>query len=170
MIAEVIKVGCSVDYQGGFRAPLDKIIERTAEKIGHPILHLYSGRSKIGDERIDLATKEATINTDVGEYLKQKPKQRWRLVLLDPPYAIQSADKKLTDYASITPLSANVPRRQQFTAYCRKYVDNILWLDQCAPIFTPFKREKLWLILGGGYCTVRVLSWLSAPSRLEDFG
>ena len=44
-------------------------------------------------------------------------------------------------------------------------LDNVLWLDYCAPSIKGFYRKKLWLLLPGGFHTVRVLSWLQKESQ-----
>ena len=42
---------------------------------------------------------------------------------------------------------------------------HVLWLDFCAPTISGFYRRKLWLVLPGGFHTVRVLSWLQQEMK-----
>ena len=85
--------------------------------------------------------------------------------MLDPPYQIASADTKLNDYGIKSAASSNVVLRRKLKHYFQRHTDNILWLDICAPSIRGFYRKKLWLVLTGGFHTVRVLSWLKREMK-----
>lgn len=158
---EVLGMGMNTSgYPGAFTKPVHDIIKSV---IYGSVLHLYSGSSLIGTERVDLDHPNATVNIRVEEYLKRN-EDNWDWVLLDPPYAI-TRRKKLEKYAETASLSADVQWRNKIKQWFREHTDNILWLDYCAPMITGFRRQKLWLLLPGGYHNVRVLSWLKREMR-----
>jgi len=148
-------------YPGAFTKPVQNIIKNT---VSGKVLHLYSGSSLIGNERVDIKHPNATINCRVEDFLL-KDKRNWDWCLLDPPYAIQRANLKLGAYGEYGSLSGNTLWRAAIRRYCQLYVENVLWLDMCAPSIKGFRREKLWLLLPGGFHTVRVLSWLKKIMR-----
>ena len=159
---EVLGMGMNTsDYQGAFTEPVKQIIKSL---VGGKVLHLYSGSSFIGEERVDLEHPNATLNCRVEEFI-ENDKRIWDWCLLDPPYAI-TRRRKLDQYAETASLSADVIWRSRIKEYFKHCVDNILWLDYCAPQIKGFRRKKLWLLLPGGYHNVRVLSWLTREMRL----
>jgi hypothetical protein len=153
------------NYPGSFSIEVEKIIKSI---IKSPCLHLFSGKSKLGDERIDFSSKEATKNMDVFEFIKQDNKN-WKWCILDPPYNIDKPQQKLKGYSNITPVSASIPKRNALSEYFLKHVENILWLDLCAPLPEGFQRIKLWFLLPGSYRHVRVLSWLKRKIPLTKW-
>jgi len=154
---EVLGMGMNNSgYPGAFTEPVKQIIKST---IKGSVLHLYSGSSLIGDERIDLEHPNATKNCRVEDFIKED-KREWDWCLLDPPYTIQRANLKLGAYGEYGSLSGNTLWRAAIRRYCQINVKNILWLDMCAPSIKGFRRKKLWLLLPGGFHTVRILSWL----------
>jgi hypothetical protein len=83
MLLKLVKVGNGSDeYPGNFTKQEITIINRFKKG---KTLNLFSGRSLIGNERIDFSCKEATINQDVFEFLK-KNDLYFDTVILDPPY------------------------------------------------------------------------------------
>jgi len=162
------------DYPGAFAVEVDMAIKQTVKG---SILHLYSGTSFIGDVRIDIDHKNATLNCDVEEFVKTD-NRHWDFVILDPPYQITRTDVKLNGYGIKGAISANVDRRRLIKNYLQEHTDNVLWLDQCAPMIKGFYRKKLWLVLPGAFKNVRVLSWLQqemkpfslAPTKGEEKG
>ena len=99
---EVLGMGMNTsDYPEAFTKPVIEIIKSV---IYGKVLHLYSGSSLIGDERIDLEHPNATINCRVEDFIAND-KRDWDWVLLDPPYAI-TRRKKLEAYAETASLSA----------------------------------------------------------------
>lgn len=149
------------DYQGAFPLAVDTIIRRL---INGKVLHLFSGSSLIGEERIDIEHKNATLNCNVKEFIKTDQRQ-WDWAILDPPYDITRKDVKLPSYGLRGAVTSDVIFRRNLKQYFQKHTDNILWLDICAPMIKGFSRQKLWLILSGGFHTVRILSWLKREMK-----
>jgi len=143
-------------YPGAFPTKVEKIIKDT---IHGRVLNLFSGVSKIGNVRVDLLRKEATINSDVFDFI-QKSKLIYDFVIVDPPYAIKSAPNKLKIYGSIKPFTGNVPYQRKMSEFLKTHARNVLWLDCSAPLPAGFKREKMWVLLPGGWHFIRVLSHL----------
>ena len=153
------------NYPGAFTPAVEKIIKNMIYNIKMQIapskiniLHLFSGVSKIGTERIDLECKEATENISVEEFI-ESDERYWDVVILDPPYGIKRK-AKLYEYSRVSSVAANVKLRNKLVKYFPTHTDNIVWLDMCAPLPKNFKRKKLWFLFPGGYHTLRVLSWL----------
>jgi len=162
---EVLMMGTqSGEYWGAFTPIVENIINKT---ITGKVLHLFSGRSLIGNERVDLERPEATIRQDVRDFIKTD-KRHWTFVVLDPPYE-QKRKSKLKDYAKPMALSSDVFFRREVIQYCLDHVDNILWLDYCAPNPKGFRRQKLWVLIQGAYFPVRILSWLKRETPLTKF-
>jgi len=160
---EVLGLGMNnSDYPGAFTEPVKQIIKSV---IYGKVLHLYSGSSFIGDERIDLEHPNATKNVRVEDFINSDSRD-WDWVILDPPYNINNADNKLRGYGETKCAFANMPFRRKLKHYFQKHTDNILWLDFCAPTIRGFYRKELWLCLPGGFHTVRVLSWLKKEMDL----
>ena len=88
---EVLGMGMNTsDYPGAFTEPVKQIIKSV---IYGNVLHLYSGSSFIGDERIDLEHPHATKNMRVEDFIEGDTRT-WDWCLLDPPYAIQPVIEK----------------------------------------------------------------------------
>jgi len=149
------------DYPGAFTEPVKQIIKSV---ISGKVLHLYSGSSFIGDERIDIDHPNATKNMRVEDFIISDSRN-WDWCLLDAPYAITRANLRLKEYGEADSLSGNVKWRRILRQYFQKHLDNVLWLDMCAPSIKGFRRKKLWLLLPGGFHTVRVLSWLKREMK-----
>lgn len=159
---EVLGMGTNFEkYPCAFTPVVKDIIKSVI--VGR-VLHLYSGSSFIGDERVDLEHPNATLNVRVEDFVTTDIRD-WDFVVLDPPYAI-TRRKKLDKYAETASLSADVKWRNGIKQYFRIHCQNILWLDYCAPMITGFRRRKLWVLLPGGYHNVRVLSWLEREMKL----
>jgi len=144
-------------YPGAFTPPVTKII---TDIIGNKnkVLHLFSGASLIGEERVDIERPEATRRQDVLAFVKTDSR-RWNYIILDPPYNIKRKSK-LQEYAKTLSIAADVTLRKALAAYLPRHAKNVLWLDICAPLPAGLIRKKLWLLFPGGYHTVRILSWL----------
>jgi len=159
---EVLGMGMNTSgYPGAFTKTVQTIIKSV---IYGKVLHLYSGSSLIGEERIDLEHPNATKNCRVEDFIKEDSRE-WDWCLLDPPYAIQRANLKLGAYGEYGSLSGNTLWRAAIRQYCQRHIQNILWLDFCAPSIKGFGRQKLWLLLPGGFHNVRVLSWLKREMK-----
>lgn len=149
------------DYPGAFPREVNRVIKGLVKG---EILNLYSGSSKIGSVRIDIDHYNATDHLDVEEFIKNDNRD-WGWVILDPPYAITRVDAKLNGYGIKGSIAANVNRRRLIKQYLQNHAENILWLDQCAPMIRGFYRKKLWLVLTGAFKNVRVLSWLKREMK-----
>ena len=77
------------EYPGNFTPQEIDIITRS---IKGTCLHLFSGKSLIGDVRVDFSQKEATHNRDVFNYI-QEFNGFVDTILLDPPYNERFAEK-----------------------------------------------------------------------------
>lgn len=143
-------------YPGAFTPIVERII---GNLIKSPCLNLFSGQSMLGDERIDIEHSNATISQDVKKFILEDGRD-WAWVILDPPYAIHHVDSKLNGYGLKGSVSSDVIFRRNLKQYLQYHASNILWLDYCAPMIKGFRREQLWLLLPGGFHSVRVLSWL----------
>ena len=141
-------------YPGAFTPTVKQIIENT---IQGKILHLFSGQSLIGEERVDIEHKNATIKKDVKEFLRTD-NRNWDWILLDPPYQLGADFVKV--YKIKRPIACDTTLRNLIKSYAREHTKNILWLDLSAPMVEGFRRKKLWFLLPGGFHNVRVLSWL----------
>jgi len=160
---EVLGMGFNnSSYPGAFTKTVQGIIE---SHIAGMVLHLFSGSSLIGNERVDIEHNNATLNCDVKDFIKTD-KRHWDWVVLDPPYNITRVGTKLKGYGLSGCIASDVTFRRALKAYFQENIDNILWLDICAPMVSGFNREKLWLLLPGGFHTVRVLSWLKKETKL----
>ena len=132
-------------------------------------MNLFSGQSLIGTERVDVEHKNATVNKNVKDYIKEN-RQQWDFVILDPPYAITNVDTKLEGYGLNKCVSNDVAFRRNLKVWLQLHANNVLWLDTCAPMIKGFHRKKLWLLLPGGFHTVRVLSWLEKNQQVMELG
>lgn len=160
---EVLGMGFNnTGYPGAFTKPVENIIK---SHITGGVLHLFSGSSLIGDERVDIEHPNATLNCDVKEFIKNDYRQ-WDWCLLDPPYNITRVGTKLKGYGLSGCIASDVTFRRNLKHYFQTHTENILWLDICAPMIKGFRRQKLWLLLPGGFHTVRVLSWLKREMNL----
>jgi len=159
---EVTGMGFNVmRYPGAFTPTVKEIIENT---IYGKVLHLFSGSSKIGEERIDIEHINATKKIDVKDFLRKTDNRNWDWILLDPPYNLMNKNK-IKEYKIQQPFSADVELRNLIRDYAIKHTKNMLWLDYCAPMIEGFERRKLWLLLPGGFHNVRVLSWLRRETK-----
>ena len=96
MNIELIKVGNgNSKYPGNFTKIENKIINNNI--IGKS-LNLFSGKSLIGNCRIDYNCKEATVNTDVFKYLDLciEFNYKFNTIIIDAPYNKKFAKKYQT--------------------------------------------------------------------------
>ena len=90
MNLEIINVGNGDNnYPGNFTKKENKIIRKYMKD---NTLHLFSGKSLIGNVRIDFSCKEATHRGNVFLWLPLM-ENRFKTVLLDPPYNQKFGDK-----------------------------------------------------------------------------
>jgi len=166
---EAIVMGATKgEYFGQFSPAIDKIIRNTIGN-SNSVLHLFSGTSKIGNERIDIERPEATKNMDAFDFVQQDNRD-WKWVILDPPYGIQRKNIKMKEYGKKEGVFGNILHRRLLWKYFQKHAKNVLWLDYIAFCPKGFYREKLWLVLPCSYSHVRVLSWLRRDGeRLDNY-
>lgn len=149
------------EYPGAFPPNVDLVIRRLIKGC---VLHLFSGSSLIGDERVDIEHPNATKNVNVKDFIATDTRD-WDWIVLDPPYQITRVDVKLKGYGLKGAVASDVIFRRNLKHFFQNHTNNILWLDICAPMIKGFYREKLWLVLTGGFHTVRVLSWLKREMK-----
>jgi len=150
---EIINVGNgSNKYPGNFTKKESEIIQENI--IGHS-LHLFSGRSKIGDVRIDFSCNESTIQGDVFEFLEYNY-TKFDTIILDPPYNARFTKK----YRSLDERNKN-----QFCIFTGNLKKNRILFDslrKIAPkriilkswnyyIIKDYFFEKGYLCYSGGY-------------------
>lgn len=151
-------------YPGAFTAMVNQIILDITRN-SKSVLHLFSGTSRIGSERIDIQRPESTIKMDVADFILDDDRN-WEYCILDPPYDIIPKNQ-VAIYHIKKSIANDKVLRKRLPVYFRKHVKNIIWLDQCAPILLGFKRIKLWLLLPGYYRSVRILSFLTRDEQLK---
>ena len=149
------------EYPGAFSPKVDIIIRQL---VRGRVLQLFSGSSLIGEERIDIEHPSATKNMNVKDFIATDNRM-WDWIVLDPPYKVTAPEVKLKGYGIKEPPSSYIGFRNNLRHYFQKHTENVLWLDMCAPTIKGFYREKLWLVLTGGFHTVRVLSWLKREMK-----
>jgi len=160
---EAIGMGTNnTGYPGAFPLAIQNLIKSL---VGVNTVHLFSGSSFIGDMRVDLEHPNATNHCDIRHFIETDD-GHYEWTILDPPYAIIRAEKKLATYGGSKSISSDVIFRRKLKLWLQKHTENILWLDFCAPTIKGFYRKKLWLVLPGGFYTVRVLSWLKKEMEL----
>lgn len=147
----------STGYAGAFPP---QVARRVGQIVSHPVLHLFSGTSRLGDERVDWDRPEATINMDVLAFVKQDSRD-WKFVVADPPYELYRADEKLSQYASKVAVSASVPLRTAIESYLRAHAENVIWFDYCIPPFRGFDIKQTWLYRPMGWAKIRALTWMT---------
>ena len=140
------------DYPGAFPP---KVEERIRKIVASPCLHLFSGSSRIGDERVDLTNPNATVNQDVFVFIMGE-RRTWKWVLADPPYDMV----RPMPYAQTKSFLGDVYRQKAMGYFLRAHADCVLWFDYVSPCPPGFEREKTWLYLPGGWKKVRALTWL----------
>lgn len=111
---DLINVGMGTSgYQGDFTKHEIDIIKN--EMNGKKTLHLFSGSSTLGDERIDFDNPNATHKGDVFEFLRdyENKEEKAKVVVLDPPYLHEKSIKEYTK-------AENIYRSQQSKVKLKK--------------------------------------------------
>ena len=143
-------------YPGGFPS---RVIKRIESIIQSPCLHLFSGSSKIGDERIDIAHNNATKNMNVYDFV-QEDIRKWKFVVLDPDYHISRKDVKLKVHGLKDHVGGNKLAEKLLAQYFQQNAENILWFDTTSFCFKGFYRNKVYFYLMGASRPIRALTWL----------
>lgn len=143
-------------YAGGFPS---RVIKRLESIVQSPCLHLFSGSSKIGDERIDINHPNATKNMNVYEFIQQD-KRNWKFVVLDPDYHISRKQVKLKVHGLKESVAGNKLAEKMLAQFFQKHAENVLWFDQTSYCFDGFYRYKVFFYLMGASRPIRALTWL----------
>jgi hypothetical protein len=118
------------------------------------VLHLFSGRSLIGDVRIDFSTKEATINDDVFNYLVNC-EEKFETVILDPPYNDIFAKKyqKIGNTPNQFIVFANSKKTTELFNLIREKIDPSKIIIKSWNYYVPKGYEDIgsYLCYAGGY-------------------
>lgn len=115
---EIVGMGNNITgYPGAFTPVVNKIINEVTGcyQLCGKVLHLFSGVSNIGNERIDIERPEATKRQDVLEFIKTD-KRKWDFIILDPPYEIKRKSK-LEEYGRTSSVAADVVLRRALVDY-----------------------------------------------------
>ena len=148
-------------YPGVWTNRLKRIVMKTIQS---PTLHLFSGSSDVGDERIDYSHEKATIRDDVFHFIRND-KRTWKFVVIDPPYELENPMK----YDKPKAISSDVPLRRELSKWLMNHAENIIWIDFCSPVFTGFRRKKTWIFFPGGFHRIRIMTLLERKERLDSY-
>lgn len=149
------------EYRGGFPTGIRAVI---SDLVAGRILNLYSGRSILGDVRVDLECDEATHKMPVEEFISTD-NSHFDWVIIDPPYKIRNPGY-LKNFKDARSLSGNTAIRDRIRLYLRQAADNVLFVDYCSPTIRGFTREKIWLFLPGNcWESCRVMTWLKRTMK-----
>jgi hypothetical protein len=143
-------------YAGGFPSRVEERIQRIIQS---PCLHLFSGSSRIGDERIDIKHPNATKKMNVYDFVQQD-KHNWKFVVLDPDYCISRKDVKLKVHGLKEHVGGNKLAEKLLAQYFQEHAENILWFDTTSFCFDGFYRHKVYFYLMGASRPIRALTWL----------
>lgn len=153
-------------FKGAFTPTVEKVLNSVIAQSPGKVLNLFSGRSTLGDERVDLDRPEATYRGKVEDFVTEDHRM-WEWVVLDPPYQIERAAEKM-DYTGSVSLAADVQLRHKVLDYLRSHTNNVLWLDYMTPLPQGFTRKQVWMFLPGGYHPVVCLNWLQNNINVQE--
>ena len=132
----LIKVGNgSKDYHGDFTKKEIQIIKNSVRV---PTLHLFSGKSDIGNIRVDF--KFGNIKDDVFNFLQFVKPSLFNTVIIDAPYNSKFADK----YQKI----GNTPKQFIIFADARKTTELFNHIIRIAPEVVVLKSWNYYCIKG----------------------
>ena len=130
-------------------------------KNSNNVLNLFSGRSLIGNVRVDTKRPEATHNQNVLDFIKEN-NNFYDYIIADPPYKIMDSYDKENAL-----LMCN---RGDLLKWLKSHTNNILWLDWRIPRLTAaFHIKHLALIETCPWEHIRVFTHLT-KKRVGDFG
>ena len=164
------------EYPGAFPPKVDELI-RKITRDQHPILHLFSGSSNIGDVRVDVESHpNVTHVMDAFNYIKSSEAQhKWSHVIGDPDYNAEQQHRLRGNHskASSGEIFADPNVEREISQFLSKYAENILWLDRRMPYFDRVRFERVWsntkLFYQGGWRNVRVFEHLRLKqARLDE--
>lgn len=118
------------NYYGGYPAGyLKRVKALFPDK--RKVLHLFSGKvdtSIIPGDTVDMTPELNPTFVDDAQTLKKVPLHRYDLVLADPPYSIEDAERYQTTMVKRNKVMASLGERLQSGCY-------VVWLDQVLPMF-----------------------------------
>lgn len=153
MSLKIINVGNGTkEYPGNFTK---KEIEIIRYAMKGRILHLFSGKSTLGNIRVDF--KYGNIKSDVFEYLEECSRE-FKTVLLDPPYNQIFADKyKYYNPYELTPkqfiIFANTKDTTRLFNLIREKVNPEIIIMKSWNFYIPkgYKLKKGYVCYPGGF-------------------
>lgn len=167
---KILKVGNgSNNYFGNFTTEEISIIKYNCL---HPVLNLFSGKSNIGDIRIDYSCKEATHNLDVFEYLK-KSNNHFKTVIIDAPYNQKFADKyqELGKTPKQFIIFADVKGTNTLFKFIKENIKPIRIIIKSWNYYCPkeYSVKESYLCYAGGYRKSTILLILEKNNFFEEF-
>ena len=156
---EVITVGNGTnDYPGNFTKKEIRIIN---ENILGKTLHLFSGKSDIGEVRIDY--KHGNFRVDVFYYLKCVSKNAFQTILIDAPYNQRFADiyQKLGNTPKQFVIFANAKKTTELFELVNNLDPDLIILKSWN-YYVPkgYNLKKCYLCYPGGYRKSTILEIL----------
>ncbi len=150
MNLEIINVGNGTkEYPGNFTKKEIQIIRYACKGRS---LHLFSGKSSIGNIRVDF--KYGNIKSDVFEYLEQCSRD-FDTVILDPPYNQKFGDKyqKIGDTPKQFVIFANTKDTTRLWDLIREKINPEIIILKSWNYYIPkgYKLQKGYLCYAGGY-------------------
>jgi len=158
---ELIKVGNGTNkYPGNFTKKKLKIIK---ENLTGMTLHLFSGKSEIGETRVDYV--HGNVKMDVFYYLENSTALHlFKTVIIDAPYNKRFAEKyqKLGNTSKQFIIFANVPQTRQLFNLLEEKVKPEIIILKSWNYYVPanYQLKKLFLCYAGGYRKLTVLEIL----------
>ena len=163
MNLKIITVGNGAKgYPGNFTKEENDIIY--CNYIGK-ILHLFSGRSDIGDFRIDFFCKEATHKMDVFDFLKNYHINDFETVIIDAPYNQKFANKyqKIGSTPKQFVIFANVKKTTELFRLIIEKINPQIIILKSWNYYVPkgYKLKEGYLCYAGGFRKPTILEVLS---------
>jgi 16S rRNA G966 N2-methylase RsmD len=118
------------EYYGGYPAGYLKRI-RALFPDKRDTLHLFSGKVAVDifpGKTVDINPDLSPDYLDDAQTLEQVPLEQFDLVLADPPYSVEDAERYCTSMVKRNVVMAALGRRLQAGAH-------VVWLDQVLPMF-----------------------------------
>lgn len=116
-------------YYGGYPAGyLRRVRALFPEK--RRVLHLFSGRvdlAALPGDTVDINSALAPTYVDDAQKLKAVPLERYDLILADPPYSVEDADRYQTTMVKRNTVMKALKRVSGGT--------HVVWLDQVLPMY-----------------------------------
>ena len=137
------------NYPGNFTKEEIEIMRINSK---YPILHLFSGKSKIGTVKVDY--KYGDFKMDVFDYLEQHKDRKFKTIIIDAPYNKKFADiyEKLGDTGEQFIIFANAKKTTLLFDYIDRIDPDVIilksWNYYC---LERYKIRKCYICYAGGY-------------------